>query len=53
MPNATSAFWKVGSSKFPIPTLRDAGVDMSNPAPIEATLQLFARRVEELESLLS
>jgi len=46
-------FLKSGGSKFPIPTLRDAGVDMSNPAPVDATLQLFARRVEELESLLS
>ena len=45
-------FLESGSSKFPIPTLRDAGVDMSSPAPIEATLQLFARRVEELERLL-
>jgi len=46
-------FLESGSSRFPIPTLRDAGVDMSSPAPIEATLQLFARRVEELERLLS
>jgi oligoendopeptidase F len=27
-------------------------VDMSNPAPIERTLQLFAQRVNELEELL-
>lgn len=46
-------FLKSGGSKFPIPTLREAGVDMSSPAPVEATLQLFARRVEELEALLS
>jgi oligoendopeptidase F len=46
------SFLESGSSRFPIPTLRDAGVDMSSPAPIEATLQLFARRVEELEGLL-
>ena len=46
-------FLRSGGSKFPIPTLRDAGVDMSSPAPVEATLQLFARRVEELESLLA
>jgi oligoendopeptidase F len=45
-------FLRSGGSKFPIPTLREAGVDMSSPAPVEATLQLFARRVEELESLL-
>ncbi|EDY19795.1 oligoendopeptidase F [Chthoniobacter flavus Ellin428] len=46
-------FLKSGGSEFPIPTLQKAGVDMSSPAPVEATLQLFARRVEELEGLLS
>ena len=45
-------FLKSGSSKFPLPTLAAAGVDMSTPAPIEQTLRLFARRVEELEGLL-
>ncbi len=45
-------FLSSGGSKFPIPTLRAAGVDMSTPAPVEATLQLFARRVEELEQIL-
>jgi oligoendopeptidase F len=45
-------FLKSGGSKYPIPTLQDAGVDMSSPAPVEATLRLFARRVEELETLL-
>lgn len=45
-------FLKSGGSKFPLPTLQAAGVDMSSPAPIEQTLQLFARRVEELEQLL-
>jgi oligoendopeptidase F len=46
-------FLKSGGSQFPIPTLQKAGVDMSSPAPVEATLQLFARRVEELETLLA
>lgn len=45
-------FLKSGGSEFPIPTLQRAGVDMSSPAPVEATLQLFARRVAELEELL-
>lgn len=45
-------FLRSGGSEFPIPTLQKAGVDMSVPAPIERTLQLFARRVEELEQLL-
>ncbi len=46
-------FLKSGGSEFPIPTLQRAGVDMSSPAPVEATLQLFARRVAELEELLA
>ncbi len=46
-------FLKSGGSRFPLPTLAAAGVDMSQPAPVEATLQLFARRVEELETLLA
>ncbi len=46
-------FLRSGGSKFPIPTLRDAGVDMSSPAPVAATLELFARRVTELEELLA
>ncbi len=45
-------FLKSGGTKYPIPTLAAAGVDMSNPAPIERTLQLFAQRVDELEELL-
>ena len=45
-------FLQSGGSKFPIPTLKEAGVDMSSPAPVEATLRLFAKRVEELEALL-
>ena len=46
-------FLKSGGSEFPLPTLQRAGVDMTVPLPVEQTLQLFARRVAELESLLS
>ncbi len=45
-------FLKSGGSEFPLPTLQKAGVDMTAPLPVERTLQLFARRVEELEKLL-
>jgi oligoendopeptidase F len=45
-------FLKSGGSEFPLPTLRKAGVDMEQPAPIEQTLALFERRVGELENLL-
>jgi oligoendopeptidase F len=46
-------FLKSGGSKMPLPTLAEAGVDMSTPEPIDRTLQLFARRVDELEALLA
>jgi len=45
-------FLKSGGSKFPLETLRTAGVEMATPAPIESTLRLFERRLTELESLL-
>jgi oligoendopeptidase F len=45
-------FLKSGGSKFPLETLRAAGVDMATPAPIESALRLFERRLAELESLL-
>jgi oligoendopeptidase F len=45
-------FLRSGGSKFPLETLKAAGVDMTTPAPIESTLQLFERRLQELEALL-
>src|SRR5213596_3129227 len=49
---ALAQFVRSGGSKFPLETLTAAGVDMTTPAPIESTLQLFNRRLEELEELL-
>ena len=45
-------FLSSGGSRFPIETLAAAGVDMLTPAPVEAALDLFERRVAELEELL-
>src|SRR5438128_4024344 len=45
-------FLRSGGSRFPLEALKAAGVDMATPAPIESTLRLFERRVDELESLL-
>ena len=45
-------FLRSGGSKFPLETLATAGVDMSTPAPVQSTLQLFERRLDQLESLL-
>jgi oligoendopeptidase F len=46
-------FLRSGGSKFPLETLKAAGVDMATSAPIESTLHLFEERVKELEELLS
>jgi oligoendopeptidase F len=45
-------FLRSGGSKFPLETLKNAGVDMTTPGPIESTLDLFERRLGELEALL-
>ncbi len=45
-------FLKSGGSKFPLETLKAAGVDMTTPAPIDSTLRLFEKRLGELEELL-
>ena len=41
-----------GGSRFPLETLKAAGVDMTKPAPVESTLRLFEQRLDELEDLL-
>ncbi|HWY40471.1 MAG TPA: oligoendopeptidase F [Chthoniobacterales bacterium] len=54
-PGAVEAYFgflKSGGAKFPLKTLKDAGVDMTTPAPIESTLRLFERRLSELEKLM-
>jgi len=45
-------FLRSGGSRFPLETLKAAGVDMATPAPIESTLRLFEQRLAELEELL-
>jgi len=45
-------FLKSGGSRFPIETLKAAGVDMSSPAPVQAACNVFSRLVDELEGLL-
>jgi oligoendopeptidase F len=41
-----------GCTKFPLDLLRDAGVDMASPEPVETALGHFSRLVDELERLL-
>jgi len=45
-------FLRSGGSKFPLETLKAAGVDMTTSEPIERTLRLFERRLDELKALL-
>ena len=45
-------FLSGGCSKSPIELLRDAGVDMESPAPVEQALQLFGELLDEMESLV-
>src|SRR5438445_572199 len=45
-------FLRSGGSRFPLETLKAAGVNMTTSAAVESTLQLFDRRLEELEALL-
>jgi oligoendopeptidase F len=46
------AFLKSGGSRYPIESLKVAGVDMSGPAPVEAACKACGRLVEELEGLI-
>ncbi|MDR3130998.1 MAG: oligoendopeptidase F [Treponema sp.] len=46
------AFLKSGGSRFPLESLKAAGVDMGDPAPVEAACKVFAGLVGELERLL-
>jgi len=50
--DAYLSFLKGGCSKFPLELLRDAGVDMESPLPVETALTHFEQLVDELEELL-
>ncbi len=45
-------FLSGGCSKDPLDLLRDAGVDMQQPAAVDTALEHFARLVDELDALL-
>jgi oligoendopeptidase F len=46
------AFLKSGGSRFPVESLKLAGVDMSSPAPIETACKTFEAEVQELRKIL-
>ena len=41
-----------GDSDYPINELKKAGVDMTTPEPVNATIKLFGQLVAEMEKLL-
>ena len=45
-------FLSGGCSKSPIDLLKGAGVDMTDPAPVEAALNLFGQLLDEMENLI-
>jgi oligoendopeptidase F len=45
-------FLKAGGSKYPLDALRDAGVDMSRPEPVEITYKMLDEMVSKLEQLV-
>ncbi|MGH2405352.1 MAG: oligoendopeptidase F, partial [bacterium] len=47
------AFLRAGGSRFPLDALRDAGVDLASPEPVERAFRVLAQLVDRLASLLS
>ena len=45
------AFLKAGGTKFPMDTLKAAGVDLSTSRPVEQALQAFGELVTEMENI--
>jgi oligoendopeptidase F len=43
---------EAGDSEYPMDILKNAGVDMSSPEPVTATVELFADLVNQFEKLL-
>ncbi|WP_020470359.1 oligoendopeptidase F [Zavarzinella formosa] len=51
--DAYLGFLKGGCSKDPLDLLRDAGVDMEQPEPVNQAFERFGRLVDELEKTMS
>jgi oligoendopeptidase F len=55
VPNAAQDyinFLCAGNSKYPLDALRDAGVDLTRPEPVEAAFQVLGNYVSQLEELV-
>src|SRR5262245_50220615 len=47
------AFLSAGGSKYPVDLLKDAGVDMTTDEPLDLTIKLMNRIMDEIEGLLA
>jgi oligoendopeptidase F len=45
-------FLSTGDSDYPVQVLKQAGVDVTSPEPVERTIQLFSDLVDQMEELL-
>jgi oligoendopeptidase F len=45
------SFLSAGGSRYPIDALRDAGVDLASPEPVEAAFETLSSFVDQLEAL--
>lgn len=45
-------FLNAGGSRYPLEALRDAGVDLTSPAPVESAFKVMESYIERLEALL-
>jgi oligoendopeptidase F len=45
-------FLRCGGSKYPLDALRDAGVDMERPEPVDKAMGRFKELVDEMETLI-
>ncbi|MBN1590078.1 MAG: oligoendopeptidase F [Pirellulales bacterium] len=48
----TIEFLSAGGSKYPIDTLKDAGVDMTSSEPFDRTMKVMNRVMDEIEDIL-
>ena len=46
-------FLRAGSSRYPLEALRAAGVDLTQPAPVEAAFETLGDLIDQLDTLLN
>lgn len=46
------SFLKSGGSRYPLNSLRLAGVDMASPEPVRSAMQIFGEKIDRLTALL-